>query len=69
MTPTPGQRPLTRAVYDTLSCFAQGYASYMQGTWNPAVPNYRPHAAGTQMRAEWERGNAKAYQDVQDGEE
>jgi hypothetical protein len=64
-----GQRSITRQQYDSFTPKNQGYATYMQGSWNPSVPNECPFPAGSAERTQWEAGNHQAMLDVQDGEE
>lgn len=60
---------LSKEDYDKLTAFEQGYATYMQGEWNNAIPNDNPHNEGGKAWTEWNRGNLRAMQNTQDMEE
>jgi hypothetical protein len=64
-----GQKALTRAAYDALCPRDQGYASYMQGAWNPEVPEECPYPEGSTERTSWDAGQMAAVTVVQDMEE
>lgn len=62
---------LTRAEWEKLSPFAQGYAIYMQeahpGSELKGLTN--PYPSGSTEAKEYDRGEFQATLDVQDGEE
>lgn len=64
-----GQRAITKKEYESLIPRLQGYASYMQGAWNPEVPEECPYAEGTPEREEWANGAMSATLEAQDMEE
>jgi hypothetical protein len=65
-----GAKPIGQAAYEALSPRDQGYASYMQDSWNPWVPSENPFAGKDDQSAkEWDRGQREAVGDVQDMEE
>jgi hypothetical protein len=63
---------ITPEQFAKLSPYARGYAVYVAGERDdqPHVPNERnPYPAGSREATEWDRGQAQAVLDVQDGEE
>jgi hypothetical protein len=66
-----GWHLLSRAEWDRLSPFRQGFAVYMQSAWPRSelrgVKN--PHAAGTKEHDDFVHGEHRAMLDAQDGEE
>lgn len=64
-----GQRAVSRIEFNKLGPRQQGYVSYMQGQWNPSVPNARIYAHGTDARSEWKCGEQLAVLEVQDMDE
>ena len=63
------QLAVTRAEFEALSWEEQGFVAYLQGQWNPVVPNACPYAHGTEARRAWEQGEGRAMLDVIDSEE
>lgn len=55
---TTPDRALTREEYDALSPESQGYVSYMQGEWNPDIPDANPYPKGSLKHMEWQNGAA-----------
>ena len=64
-----GQKKITRAVYDSLSPYNQGYASYMQAAWNPEVPKKCPFKSDSQEAVQRADGQHAAYLAVLELEE
>lgn len=64
-----GQTRLTREQFTALTPREQGYASYMQSAWNPAVPDDCPHEQATPEESEWKEGRFAAMIFAQDSEE
>ncbi len=63
-------RPLdeivSRAEFDSLTPYQQGYVSYIQGQWNPDVPNSQVYRRDTEAGKEFERGSFAAMLLIQD---
>lgn len=64
-----GQRAVSREEYDRLNPTQQGFLTYMQGQWNPAVPNACPYRRGTKQHREFTEGEQRAVIVAQDSEE
>jgi len=65
------KRLISRAEYDALNAFSQGYAVYWEGD-QPGSELHgltNPYAAGTPEHDEWNRGQVLATQNAQDSEE
>ncbi len=60
------RQPYTRAEYDAMSPYAQGYVSYCQAAWNKDVPECCPHPADSPQQRDWNEGQHDACLDVQD---
>lgn len=63
-----GQRALTRSEYDRLTPRQQGFVTYMQGAWNPAVPNFNQYRPGSKQHREFTEGEQHAVIVAQDSE-
>ena len=63
-----GQRRITRAEYDRLDPAQQGFVTYMQGAWNPEVPNWNPYRLGSKQHREFTQGEQCAVIEAQDSE-
>ena len=59
------QRPISRSEYDQLTPMLQGYVTYTQGQWNPAIPNRNPYYERTKEWQAFQRGENLAALDVQ----
>jgi len=63
---------ITAQCFATLSPYARGYMVYLCGARDdvPNVPNERnPYPQGSRKAAEWDRGQAAAARDAQDGDD
>lgn len=61
---------LTRAQYDALPPYEQGYATYMQAEHKGAdLPKTNPYPANSREALQWERGSFQAMLAVQDEED
>jgi hypothetical protein len=55
------QERITRAFYDRLTPFEQGYASYFQAHWEGSeIPDKNPHPPGTTEHIKWNDGQRQA---------
>jgi hypothetical protein len=63
-------RAPTRAEYDKLKPYEQGYVTYMRASWPGArLPKRNPYPKGSKKAAEWTRGTLAAVLDVVDTQE
>lgn len=59
----------TRAEYDALTPYAQGYATYMYAEHQGAdIPKTNPYSPDSREYKTWARGNFQAMLNVQDEE-
>ena len=61
-----GQRRLTRAEYNRLTPLQQGFVTYMQGAWNPEVPNRNIYRLGSKQHREFTEGEQRAVMVVKE---
>lgn len=70
MTVMVDKERVTRAFYDTLTPFEQGYTSYYQAAWPDAeIPSKCPYPAGSQNAIDFAAGELQAMIAVMDTEE
>ncbi len=64
-----GQRRMTRAEYNMLNAFQQGLVTYMQGAWNPNVPNANIYRRGSKQHREFTEGEQRGVLIAQDSDD
>ena len=64
-----GQRKLSRAEYDRLNPFQQGLVTYMQGAWNPSVPNANIYRKGSKQHRAFTEGEQRGVLIAQDSDD
>ena len=70
MTVMVDKERVTKAFYDTLTPFEQGYTSYFQAHWPGAeIPKECPYQSDSQEAADFSRGESAAVLAVMDCEE
>jgi hypothetical protein len=64
------QEQITRAFYDGLTPFEQGYASYFQACWKGSeIPDKNPYPSGSAEYGAWNAGQSHAVIAAIDAEE
>ena len=63
------QKGSTKKDYDKMIPRQKGYVSYMQGQWNPEIPNANPYYHDTDEGKEFATGEQQGVLEVQEGDD